>query len=521
MNQNADIRPSLLALQKALSVLALTGALWLLTYWPTLSSMVGIWLRSDTYAHGAIIPLLSAWLIWRKRTELSLQPITPFWPATILIIGNTLIWLLATAVDVMAIAQLAIVVQIPLLVLFIMGWHWTTTITFPLIYLLFMVPIGEELTLPLQNITADFTVTFLQLTGIPVYINGLFIEIPSGKFEVAEACSGIRYLIASFAIGTLYAYLSYNSMKKRLVFILASLIVPIVANGIRAYLIVMIAHLSDMKYATGVDHLVYGWVFFGFIMAIMFWVGSYWQDPLPTDDDQENPQKAATITDSSLKPLAMVCSFLVVLFGVSYLGLANLSQKPGQVLAQTIAVQLPLWQEIEQSSPWKPKFHGADNTYQQKFRSKDGDEIELYIANYQFEDQGKELVNSTNRLQREDYWTVAEKSAIGIEIGGQEQKFNLLELRALDGSKRRILSWYNVIGRNETNEIKIKMIQAVGKLLGWGQGGTVYAIATDYESQTQAKRYIEQFLNDNWTAITGPDVIVAKNANMTSKDRGS
>ncbi|MCW8884559.1 MAG: exosortase A, partial [Motiliproteus sp.] len=257
MLQNTDDSSIVVAPNKALLVLTLTGVLWLITYWPTLVSMTDIWMRSDTYAHGAIIPLLSAWLIWRKRLALKHKPTTPCWPAAVLIIGNSLIWLMAVAVDVMAIAQLATVIQIPLFTLLIMGWRWTSTITFPLIYLLFSVPIGEELTLPLQNITADFTVTFLQMSGIPVYINGLFIEIPTGKFEVAEACSGIRYLIASFAIGTLYAYLSYNSTKKRVIFIAASLMVPIVANGIRAYMIVMIAHLSDMKYATGVDHLVY------------------------------------------------------------------------------------------------------------------------------------------------------------------------------------------------------------------------------------------------------------------------
>jgi exosortase/archaeosortase family protein len=88
----------------------------------------------------------------------------------------------------------------------------------------------------------------------------------------------VRYLIASLALGTLYAYLTYASIWRRLTFIACSAIVPIFANGLRAYIIVMLGHLSDMKLAAGVDHLIYGWVFFGIVIFIMFWIGGYFSD---------------------------------------------------------------------------------------------------------------------------------------------------------------------------------------------------------------------------------------------------
>ena len=68
-----------------------------------------------------------------------------------------------------------------------------------------------------------------------------------------------------------------------MLFVALSVIVPIIANGMRAYMIVMIAHLSDMKLALGVDHLIYGWVFFGIVMLLLFWIGSFWREiPAPT-----------------------------------------------------------------------------------------------------------------------------------------------------------------------------------------------------------------------------------------------
>src|SRR5262249_51537114 len=125
----------------------------------------------------------------------------------------------------------------------------------------------------LMEFTASFTVRALELTGVPVYREGLRFSIPTGDFEVASACSGIRYLIASVALGTLYAHLTYHTFWRRALFVALCLVVPLFAHGVRAYLIVMIAYWSDMRLAVGVDHLVYGWLFFGLVMFALFWLG--------------------------------------------------------------------------------------------------------------------------------------------------------------------------------------------------------------------------------------------------------
>lgn len=89
--------------------------------------------------------------------------------------------------------------------------------------------------------TAKITVICLRMSGIPVYQEGLQFVIPSGNWSVVEACSGIRYLIASVTVGTLFAYLNYRSLKRRLLFVVVSFLVPIIANWARAYIIVMLA----------------------------------------------------------------------------------------------------------------------------------------------------------------------------------------------------------------------------------------------------------------------------------------
>ena len=156
-------------------------------------------------------------------------------------------------------------------------------------------PLGEVLVPTLMDWTATFTVAALRASGVPVYQEGNFLVIPSGMWSIVEACSGLRYLIASLMVGCLYAYLSYRSPGRRVAFIAASLVLPIFANWLRAYMIVMLGHLSNNRLAVGVDHLIYGWIFFGLVMVLLLWIGSRWRedDPARSDDQAVHEASAA------------------------------------------------------------------------------------------------------------------------------------------------------------------------------------------------------------------------------------
>jgi exosortase len=135
-------------------------------------------------------------------------------------IGLGFSWLLADLAEVQVVRQYAFVLMIPFTVWAVLGTRVARAITFPLVFLIFAVPFGEFLLPPLMQFTADFTVTALQLTGIPVYREGLYFTIPTGSWSVVEACSGLRYLIASITLGSLYAYLTYRSWKYRVAFVI-------------------------------------------------------------------------------------------------------------------------------------------------------------------------------------------------------------------------------------------------------------------------------------------------------------
>src|SRR5204863_5474692 len=266
-------------------------------HWPTVESIVAIWARSETFAHGFLIVPIVLVLIWQRRHALAVLAPRPDALGLVLLGCAGAVWLVAYAGEVLVVKQLALVATIWATVIAILGREVAKAITFPLGFLLLGVPMGEALIPPLMEWTADFTVAALQLSGIPVFREGLFFTIPSGNWSVVEGCSGVRYLIASFTVGVLFAYLSYQRAWKRLLFAAMSIIVPIIANGFRAYLIVMIAHLSDNRLAHGIDHFIYGWVFFGLVMLLLFWIGSFWRDP--DVDSQSAASRAQPPTQAS------------------------------------------------------------------------------------------------------------------------------------------------------------------------------------------------------------------------------
>ncbi|MFT5722819.1 MAG: exosortase A [Motiliproteus sp.] len=499
----------------------LTFSAYLLLFWPSLSSMADIWWRSETFAHGMLVPFISLWLIWRNRHRLRCIPLGSSWLAVAAIAVGGLVWLIGIATDIAVLHQLAAVGLMLVLVPALLGWPLSQALLFPLLYLLFMVPLGEELTPALQQITADITVQALRMSGIPVYMNGLFIEIPTGRFEVAQACSGIRYLIASLAVGTLYAYLTYQTYAKRLIFIIAALLVPILANGLRAYGIVLIAHLSEMKYATGADHLIYGWLFFGLVMGLMFWVGSYWRDPEPALIPGPRAALLSTSLSTTLSTslsTTLSTSFptrlstassrrlsvsIVTLALFSLIGLATLQLK-NTVIKQALddyQIDLNDWQtDTTFANDWRPAFIGADRTLLQHFSNAE-QAVGLYIGDYQSEAHNKELINQRNQINSAENWTVHSRRGLTLTLGSVQLPVRVTELRHINGAKRQVWHWFEAYDRFANNGIQIKLWQALNRLTGSAYLSSVYAIAIDYQDSLQAEQQLTGFMTANWRLI--------------------
>lgn len=465
-------------------------------YFSTAKSIVGIWNTSETFAHGYIILPISLWLIWRRRELiLGMRPQTCWSLLPVLAICG-FAWLLAELADVQVVRQYMFVLMIALSVIVVLGWRIAWAMAFPLFFLIFAVPFGEIFLVPLINFTANFTVAALQFSGIPVLREGNSFTIPSGSWSVVEACSGLRYLISSLTLGSLYAYLTYRSILKRVLFILFSIIVPIVANGLRAYMIVMIGHFSGMTLAVGVDHLIYGWLFFGLVMFFMFWIGSFWREDAAATSPLS--KQLETTESAPLKQVALAALSVIFCIGVwpayaAYINRANQNLPPVQ-----IAQFQSDWQEIAAFSNWKPDFFPAhtelDRAYQNKTQV-----LGMHLGYYRNQARSAGLISSVNQLLKHHD---NDRREVGSELRTVRIGERTVQLREsqLRGNFDTLLvwQWYWIDEHTIVNLYEGKMLQAKEKLLMRGDDGAALFFYAPYQDNPDtARETLRDFLKTN------------------------
>ena len=267
------------------------------------------WSDSTAYNHCFLVLPIAFYLAWDRRDELRGVPIAADLRFVGLAVPVILTWLVAERLGIMEGRQLMAICLVQVLFLTVLGWKMWQHLSGPLLYLFFLVPFGAFLTPALQGFTAGFTTSGLDLLGIPNFSDGYTIEIAQGVFYVAEACAGLRFLIASIAFGVLYALIMYRSPRRRAIFIVVSIVTPIIANGFRALGIVVLGRYLGSAEAAGADHLIYGWVFFSFVILMLVLLG------LPFRQDGRRTPMVITMDPSPIGtgPALMASIALVVI----------------------------------------------------------------------------------------------------------------------------------------------------------------------------------------------------------------
>ena len=480
---------------RALAALAavIAAMLWLLAlHSRTALEMASTWSRSVTYSHGFVVPPLALWLVWRQRETLrAIAPAPAFvWLLPIGAAGAA--WLLGDLVQVNALTALALVTMIVLAVPLVAGTRMARAIAFPLGFLYFSVPIGDFLLPQLMQWTADFTVWALQASGVPVYREGLQFVIPSGRWSVVEACSGVRYLIASLTVGSLYAYLSYRSTLRRLAFVAVAIVVPIVANWVRAYGIVMLGHLSSNRLAVGVDHLIYGWVFFGIVVLAMFAIGARWREDGPEHEPppvlnapvQVPAPRTGPWAARLASPWAAVAA-LALVSGLWPLADAAIDAREASRGAVQLAplADVPGWTRLDDGQGWQPQYRNAPAARLTQYRRGD-DVVGLYLAYYRDQSNDSKLVTSENALVRLDDPHSVRLSAGSrrVTMGGTGVDVREERLR-VDGAREIVaLQWYVVDGHATASDLRTKVYTAASRLRGAGDDGAAVVVYTDARS---------------------------------------
>lgn len=491
----------------------------------TLLSMATVWMNSDTYAHGFLIPPICLYLAWRMRDRFHTLPVRPQPWALVLVLGAGLVWLLGNIVDVQVVQRVALVAMLVSGIWAIAGTAVVRFYAFPLGFLFLAVPLGSGLIQPLMVFTAETLEMMVRASGVPVYREGLYLYLPTGTWSVIEECSGLNYVIASVTLGLCYAHLNYISVGRKVVFVVAALILPVIANSLRAYLVVMIGHLSDMRYGTGFDHLVYGWIMFGVVMMLMFWVGGYWR---------QEPEPAPAGTNSPVQPLptrsVLLMTALAVLCASAW-SMAAFAMSRGNDSIDPLPLALPMaqttWQLADvENWRWQPPQPGADRQLDQVYTTDTAGSaasVSLHLRQYLQQEQGSELVETFNSWRPQGaVWRVADQRHTVIDLSGP---VSVTEVRVSSPPDDLLIwSWYRLDGQNTANHYLVKILEAKQQLLEGHRQGTRIFIATPVRSdRDEARQVLQNFVDDHFSAIeTSLDNVnsASDNTNATATSQG-
>jgi exosortase len=248
------------------------GALLVLCYAPILYRMGYQWANDENMGHGFFVPLVAGFIIWQRRNKLAALPLKTNRWGLVLVIWAALQAIVATLGAELFTARLAFVIAIWGVILYIGGTAWIRALAFPLLLLLFMIPIPAivyaQLTLRLQMLASELGEIMIGWMGIPVLRAGNTLQLPSQTLDIAEACSGIRSLLSLGFLSLVYAYFTDKRVWMRWVLLLATIPIAIGANGIRVALTGLLSEVNT-KLAQGAFHETEGYIVFVVALAAL------------------------------------------------------------------------------------------------------------------------------------------------------------------------------------------------------------------------------------------------------------
>ncbi len=436
------------------AALGLAMLLLLLLYGREATEIVGIWWRVGDFHHCLMIPPIIGWLIWERRRALAtVQPSLAWQGIAIVALGATM-WLTGAAAFIAIARQAGLVVMAIGLVVALLGWPAATVLRAPLAFALFLIPVGTELEPWLQQITARLAVGMLHASGTPATVDGVFIETPAGLFQVAEACSGTAFLLAMGAFSTLVCLTRLRSAVRRAAFVAAALPVAILANGLRAYAVMQTAQHTGMDDPLVTDHLLYGWLLFAGVLALLMAAASRWFEAVPAP-----VVPALEVGSAASLPIggAGLALLLLPRLWIAATEPAITPPSPPPVPARVAG-----WARLPGvHAGWGPHFDGATWIGQWRYRDPKGDIVDLALVLFDRQSQGREMIGFGQGA------TGPEEASYWLRIGTAPAPDGMRGewLRSRGGERRYVAMSYVVDGTASGSGTAAKLAGARARLL--------------------------------------------------------
>lgn len=477
-------------------VLGITLAL----YRPTLWYLLSLWnnLRVGEYAHGYLVLLISAYMIFINRSRLGqLMPCASPW-VTSLVLAVSVLWFLAVMIDIEVVQAVALLGVVFTLVWASCGHRAMILLAFPVLYIGFAVPVWFPLSPILQDVTADAVFWITRLIDIPAFREENMIIVPAGVLSIEEACSGLRYFLAALTLGSLYAYLNYVRLLARIAVVIVVAATAVLANIVRVFIVVYLGYSTDMQHPWVADHLMLGWYVFAALIAVLLFLDTRFY----RRDDDVSDTESAVRTASCENGLARL--LLVTVLSLSFVATGPLLVRymHHQAAKNTVSdISLPQarppWSgPVVSENDWRPKYHGAITSkqdYSKAVASGDRVEVSLYVAYYPYQKQGSEVINVLNRITNAKVWATVYSHAREKQFGQMPVLEQIVEKQR---QQRLIWYWYNIGGQVTTNRYKAKLLQ-LKSLVSVRTEAHMTAVSVAIDDDVEAARQnLRDFISD-------------------------
>ncbi|MGH6878721.1 MAG: exosortase A [Rhizomicrobium sp.] len=403
-----------------------------------------VWMDSPTFNHCFLVLPISLFMIWQRRAALADTSVLPNWRAAFAMLALSAAWLVASVAGVLEAKQFAVMTMVQAALFGVLGAAFYRKLAAPFLYLYFLVPSGAFLIPFLQAFTAKFAVAGLHVLHIPVFSNGAVIDIPAGTFAVAEACAGLRFLVAAVAFGVFFAVITYRSWLRRAVFVAVSVVVPVIANGFRALGLIAVAQWIGSPQAALADHIIYGWLFFSLVLVLLVFIGQIfsdrWECDLPLPAAADRPARLFFLPRTLLAVVLCLLAAAVGPLAASLLDRPHLLAMPRN--APGVA---PPWRKVQSSEDWRPVIVGPARSFSEAFTNGTY-RVDRFVALYGLQGRGNDPVRSNDRDADERMWSFDAARDGVLTMGGRPVDVRVSTW--LKGAqKRTVWSFYVVDGR--------------------------------------------------------------------------
>ena len=493
----------------AYSLIALQGVslalLFALFYWHLVPGLVEHWRNYENFSHGFVVPIVSVYLIWHKRTELQLLPIRPtLWASIPLGVAISLA-LVGDTLGNDFTMRLSMVWALGGLVYLLLGKSFMKALAFPILYLVLMIPLPfivmRELMFNLRVSLSILSENFLRIVGIPVYRDLYFLHLPNITLEVTDGCSGVGSLFVLFALAVVYAYFLPISRTAR--FFLAASAVPIAlfANLFRILVTAALAyHLGPIVLSSAI-HLPYGAFNFVMGLGLLILEGEFLRKKSSTPlGAQARHKQMSESTIGSRRILAGWTPFMVgvVIFSVAIWSTRSVRAVPKTIaqvnlaeLSSSLARLFPI-ATLDWVDPYQdPK---ADTSIASVYFGADQVPVEVFIG-YRNAQRGEDRLQSP-KLAIPDPWYLAWIKATAIEIkpGAKISANWMLTRKGM--SQRLILYWYQLGNRTYGGEFEHRIEQIRRLFLERRSDGAIVRISTSLRNDEPieaAQKRLQEF----------------------------